>query len=314
MIIPFLDGFLTFSKAPITWIILLMNVFLFSQNYGLSKECQNQFEAWYQDDDFIHTQGQIYKQFNETREIASVSDIGMLGRLAFRDEKFLIAAPKNDWKGDAIAIKKWREDVADFMVLRAYYPPLMLGVSESQQDLFSFISYQFYHEGFLHLAGNILLVLLVGGFLERRYSGSAVFLVYIVGGCAAAFLYAKTVVLGGSPLVGASGSLCAMLGFLFVCEFKNKTRLLYIILPLKKYMGFVFVPTLYWVLWLCMIEDISGWLSQSTLLSSGVAHIVHLYGFVIGCALGIVYKVMVRYGILPSIQNEFTTLSPSATN
>ena len=53
MILPFLDGFLTFSKAPITWMIIILNVFLFSQNYNLSKDCQEQFQAWYDDVDYL---------------------------------------------------------------------------------------------------------------------------------------------------------------------------------------------------------------------------------------------------------------------
>ena len=59
MIIPFLDGFLGFSKVPITWLIILLNVFFFSQNYQLSKQCTDQFQQWYEDEDFMYSQGQI---------------------------------------------------------------------------------------------------------------------------------------------------------------------------------------------------------------------------------------------------------------
>lgn len=303
MIIPFLDGFMTFSKAPITWLIILANVFLFSQNYGLSNDCQIQFEAWYQDDDFIFAQGQIYKQYTEKREIASIRDYNLLGRIAFRDNYFLEDAPKREWSGDPIAIQKWKNSIADFKVLRGYYPPLMLGVSEEQKDIFAFISYQFYHEGFLHLVGNALLVLLVGAYLERRHSGITVFVIYLLGGCAAAYMYSLSSSIGGSPLVGASGSLCALLGFLVVSEFKTKTRLMYILLPAKKYMGFVFVPTFYWVIWLCMIEDVSGWLAQSQILSSGVAHIVHIFGFMVGAGIGFIYLLLVQWNLITPRKN-----------
>lgn len=289
MIIPFLDGFMTFSRAPITWILVLLNVFLFSQNHSLSKDCQEQFEVWYSDQDFLYTQGQIYKQFNQKRDIAKVSDLITVGRLAFRDEGFLKMAVKSQWQGDQVAILNWQTGLQDFLVLRAYYPPLLLGVSSKNRDFFSFISYQFFHEGFYHLLGNILLILIVGGFLEQRYSGLLVFSVYLVGGWLAALSFTLVGGASGAPLVGASGSLCALLGFLFILEMKTKTRLFYMFLPARPYFGFVFVPTLYWVLWLCMVEDISGVMRQPSIYSSGVAHLVHIFGFLGGVGLAISY-------------------------
>ncbi len=290
MIIPFLDGFMTFTRVPVTWILIMLNAFLFSQNYSLSKDCQQEFQAWYKNDEFLYTQGQLYKQFSGSRDVARVKDMATLGRLAFRDEAFMSSAPGKDWSGDQVAIDEWRDEIQEFLVLRAYYPPLMLGVSEIHQDFFATISYQFYHEGFAHLLGNLLLILIIGGFLERRYSGLTVFSVYLVGGSLAAFAFMLLGNLSGAPLVGASGSLCALLGFLFFCDYKTKTRLFYIILPFRKYMGFVFVPTVYWVLWLCMAEDVSGWLAQPSMFSGGVAHAVHLLGFLVGIGMGFVYK------------------------
>lgn len=295
MIIPFLDGFLTFSRAPITWIIILLNVFLFSQNNGLSREVQVQFESWYQDDDFLQTQGRLYKQFSQKRDVAQIVDNSLVGRLAFRDSQFLKQAPLHQWSGDHVAIEKWREDIEDFMLLRAYYPALFLGVSDLQNDFISLLSYQFYHEGLTHLLGNLLLLLIIGGFLERKHSGLIVFLVYLIGGGLAALLYSQFHGLSGAPLVGASGSLCALLGFLTTTQFKEKTRLFYFILPSKKYMGFIFVPTVYWVLWLCMLEDISGLWSQSSLFSGGVAYMVHLLGFAVGCCFGLIYLQLQRW-------------------
>ena len=290
MIIPFLDGFMTFSRVPITWLLILINAFLFSQNYSLSTACQEEFDYWYKDNNFLYTQGQIYKQYNNERSVAAINDYETLGRLAFRDEDFLKFATRKSWLGDQIAINKWREQLDEFMILRSYYPPMILGVSDSQKDFVSTISYQFYHEGFLHLLGNLLLLLIIGGYLERRYSGLLVFGTYLVGGSLAAYLFTMTPGMSGAPLIGASGSLCALLGLLLVFEFKKETRLFYFFLPSSKYIGFVFVPTVYWILLLCMAEDVSGWLAQPDLFSSGVAHAVHMLGFIIGIAIGLLIK------------------------
>lgn len=314
MIFPFLDGFLTFTRAPITWLLILLNVFLFSQFRNLSYECQEQFEAWYQDDDYLYTQGQIYKQYKEGRQLAQVSNMETLGRLAFRDEDFLNTATKQDWDGDQIAIKSWKRDLDSFLVIRAYYPPMLLGVSNYQKDFFSFVSYQFYHEGFYHLLGNLLLILIIGGYLERRYTGKVVFITYLLGGVMAALMFTLIGGLSGAPLVGASGSLCALLGFLVVVDFKTHTRLFYMILPFKKYMGFVLVPTFYWVIWLCMLEDLSGWIAQPGAFSGGVAHAVHLFGFVIGCALGWVVLNLPEKWVTPKPLPIRAPLNPNQSN
>lgn len=268
----------------------MLNCFLFSQNYSLSKDCQSEFEQWYKSEDFLYTQGQIYKQYRQDRDVAQIKNFKTLGRLAFTDENFITEAPLKKWRGDQVAIGTWKTQINDFMVVRAYYPPLLFGVSDSQQDFFSTISYQFYHEGFLHLVGNILLILIVGGYLERRYSGLMVFSTYLIGGSLAAFGFILTAGLSGAPLVGASGSLCALLGVLLALEFKHETRLFYMILPSSKYIGFVLVPTVYWIILLCMLEDVSGLLSQPRLLTTGIAYAVHLSGFGVGFIMGRVFK------------------------
>lgn len=290
MIVPFLDGFLPFRKIPITWVIILFNMFIFSQNRGLSKICNEQFASWYEDKNFIYTQGQIYLQFKgEDSEVSRIKDPYVVGKLAFKDEVFLQKAAKGLWQGDVIAINKWREDIKQYLILRDIYPAFFFGVSGAHNGPFSFLSYQFFHEGLWHLLGNILLILLVGGFLERRYSGLAVFTTYIISGFLAAFVYSLTAHLTGAPLVGASGSLCGLLGFLFYTNFDEKTRLFYLILPTKNYMGFVKVQTCYWVIWFCMLEDIAGWVARPELFSGGIAHAIHLLGFLAGIGIGFVY-------------------------
>ena len=71
MIFPFLDGFMSFSKIPITWVLIMINVVLFAQNYNLSQECQKKFQSWYEDDSFLYTQGQLISRFSKKRGYGS---------------------------------------------------------------------------------------------------------------------------------------------------------------------------------------------------------------------------------------------------
>lgn len=305
MIIPFLDGLLTFSRAPITWILLMTNVFFFAQNYQLSKTCQQRFEKWYDDSHFMYVQGQTYAQF-QSRKMASmartnpwhnIKEFETMGRLSLKDNDYLNVAAKANWVGDDVAIEDWRLELTDFLSLRDVYPPFILGLSAQHKDSLAYLSYQFYHESFSHLLGNLLLVLLIGAYLERRTSGYTIFIVYILGGAVSACLLNYTVGLTAAPLIGASGSLCALLGFLMITEWKTKTKLFYIFLPIKHYMGFTRVRTAYWVILLFVIEDIAGWLAQTQFTTSGVSHAIHLYGFFVGVLLGFLYQQSIRWGL-----------------
>ena len=308
MIIPFLDGFLTFVRAPITWLLILINVFFFSQNYQLSKDCKSQLAHWYQDQYFLHTQGRIYSQYSRSQFfsltnsrmdkkydpngiLTQANDMEMLGKLAFYDPAFLDMALKRSWFGDPVAIDLWKQDLSGFLSMKSYYPPVILGVfGDISMDLFSMISYQFYHENLFHLIGNLFFLLLVAGYLERRHSGLLIFSVYLLGGALAALIHGLIQPANGIPLVGASGSLSSLLGFLMVTHWKEKTRLFYFLLPTQKGMGFFWIPTCYWVIWLYVLEDVSGWLAQPSIYISGVAHRVHLFGLLVGCLMGFLYS------------------------
>ena len=220
MIVPFLDGFLDFNKAPITWLLILFNIFSFFQSYELSKNCQSELGYWYKNRDFLYTQGSVYKQYGSHGTVSQEKDMTILGRLAFQDQGFLTVALKKKWSGDQIAIASWKENLSEFLSLKAYYPAAILGMSDFQKDFFSIITYQFYHENFTHLLGNLLLILLIAGYLESRHSGLLIFSVYLMGGAFAAVY--GVVHPSGIPLVGASGSLSALLGFLMVMHFHEK--------------------------------------------------------------------------------------------
>ena len=53
-------------------------------------------------------------------------------------------------------------------------------------------------------------------------------------------------------------------------------------------MGFVYIPTAYWVIGLCTLEDLSGWLAHPSAFAGGIAHAIHLLGFLVGTGLALI--------------------------
>ncbi len=136
MIVPFLDGFLSFIRAPITWLLVLFNIFSFFQSYELSRNCQSKLVHWYKDHDFLYTQGRVYRQYENHGALIRVGNMEVLGRLAFQDQGFLDVALEKSWQGDQVAIALWRKDLSEFLSLRASYPPMIFGMTDFQKNFF----------------------------------------------------------------------------------------------------------------------------------------------------------------------------------
>lgn len=85
-------------------------------------------------------------------------------------------------------------------------------ISEYNNGYWTFLTYGFFHHGFMHLAINTGMIVAMGSLVER-ITGAAGFVLTFglgcIGGSAAFFLYDPTAL---SPLIGASGGLTALLG------------------------------------------------------------------------------------------------------
>lgn len=72
------------------------------------------------------------------------------------------------------------------------------------------IASQFMHVNFAHMLGNVLFILLIGAYVERRCGSCALLLVYFVGGTMGQ--YASVLFNPGLVSSGASQALCAIAG------------------------------------------------------------------------------------------------------
>lgn|GEM_PF-2109670 len=298
MIFPILLGFAPFEKAPLTWLLLLGLTISFAQTQPLNQYSYGSLESIMTDPQFIITQGHIYKKYLEVKQVDTplVSvPLKTLGEVAFQDKEFLQQAPKMEWKGDGVSISSWKKSLADYQSVLNLYPAQKLGISALNHPWFSVLTYQFTHDGWLHLIGNMLLLYLVGGFLEQKGHGRAMVVTFFSGGALAALSYSWILGLKTAPLIGASGSVCALIGLFLVLFAKEKTNVLYFILPFEGYFGRAQWKTLYWAPWLFILEDVSGWLARPMWIDGGVNHFVHLAGMVSGVIVGFMLLIYIKY-------------------
>ncbi len=161
------------------------------------------------------------------------------------------------------------------------------GLIPAEMKLSRLFTHQFMHAGLLHLAGNMLLLFLLGPPIEDRW-GRPVFLgLYLSGGVFASLFFTATSVGSTVPLVGASGAIAAVMGAYLVRLFKSKLRYAYFILMRVG----TFEAPAYLMLPLWFFGELfSARIADELGGQGGVAYWAHVGGFLYGVAFAGVMK------------------------
>lgn len=129
-----------------------------------------------------------------------------------------------------------------------------------------------------------------GAALEISLGGFALAAIYLVGGAVGAWAF---LALGHgtlAPMIGASGSLSAVMAFFAAYEKKKRVSFFYFLSPLPGYYGWIYLPTIL-IFPLCFLSDLAGYLSTSQEVGTGVAYAAHIGG----AAFGVIFGFGLRY-------------------
>ncbi|WP_347989799.1 rhomboid family intramembrane serine protease [Methylomonas sp. AM2-LC] len=226
---------------------------------------------------YLRQQGQVEKADKIAQKIEK-KDYSVLGELE-HDRVFLksLAADKIVKDNERIYYT-WKPQRQEFN--------RMLGTRFSDRYAFdsrdlkpiTFISHQFMHAGFGHLFGNMLILLLVGYIVEDALGSVRFLLFYLLGGMGAASVFWAASLGHDIALVGASGSIAAVMGMYTVLFGLRKIEFFYWILiyfDLARLPAIVLLPV--WV-----GNEIYQKLSTP---ESNVAYMAHAGGLVTGALL-----------------------------
>lgn len=303
MIFPFLKGFIGFQKAPITWVIVILNLMIFvTFTDSLQKDIVLQKIS--KKNNLFQT-GLYYKQYliskKQDKQIQDpnlqkwlLSDqpgaLQILGGLAMRDGVFLNAVEKWDFRGDAIQIGIWKQGIAEFNDFMRERNLNIFGLSAQQMNWPNWLTYQFMHGGWLHLLSNMIILVLFGALLEVMFGSLIVLSVYILGGFAGAWFFLNMSGLSAAPMVGASGAVSALIAFYAISEIRKRVKFVYFISPFQGYYGYIYLPT-FLILPICFLTDLSGYL-VTPLELGGVAYTAHIGGACFGIVAAIFCKLL----------------------
>lgn len=319
MIIPFFDGISSFLKAPITLVLLLINVLIFSFLFSNHSMSVNHF---FKDKYFVDSQISMYKSYilNHTHlyeqdKVLYAKRIYELppkhkvqfSALAFMDESFRVFLKTKPSIYDSVALEyslqKYQEIESSITSSFEFY----LGLQTYDWHSVSLFSYQFMHGGWFHLFGNMLFLLILGSFLEVRKGGFTVFLLYLLSGLGAGLLFLKFNTNSLTPLVGASGSISGLLSYICVVYWNKPIKYLWFVGFNKWSYGLVWLPA--WItLFFWVLQDLAGLLANPSILG-GVSFTAHIGGHLVGASLGLMYLAYQKLKLsLPNFTAPITNL------
>lgn len=318
MIFPIPTGI--FSRAPITWILVILNFVVLQYTSYTGTDAQEGLEKLMRKSHFVSTQGRLYAQYLADHSSGEypkfLLDMGRqvengesnraeaLGQLAFRDLAFINSADKLETNGDKVAFRLWRKDLKETRSLQSEHPSFVHGLNGEDTGMTRWISYIFVHSGKFHFFSNMLIFIIFGTALEMQIGGLGLLVVFLLSGVLGAGVFAVLTGVTNTPLVGASGAISGVMALYCALNWTKPTRYFYwLFLPAPGYMGFVFLPA--WVGFIiAMLADLAGYLGTPAELG-GVARTAHLGGLAAGLITGLLLYTLRRYWPVKEWQDPY---------
>ncbi len=176
----------------------------------------------------------------------------------------------------------------------------------------AFLTHMFLHAGIGHLLGNLLLLFLVGPFIEDAWGRPLYAAFYLGAGLVAALAHVALHPGSAIPVIGASGAIAGAMGAFLVRYWNTRMRFFYMV-------GFLVRGTFKAPSWLMLglwfaLEAFSGIVSATQGIVAGTAHWAHVGGFAFGAAFALAmrrWRIEERF-IRPEIEAKITTRAASA--
>jgi membrane associated rhomboid family serine protease len=139
------------------------------------------------------------------------------------------------------------------------------------------ITSQFLHAGILHIAGNMLYLLIFGPAIEHRMGHLRFIIFYLLAGIVAAIATVVMAPASWIPVIGASGAIAGVLGAYFVLFPRGRITTIWLFRSIE-------VPAIFYLLIWFALQLYSGIANSNTGAFSGVAWWSHVGGFLFGVA------------------------------
>ena len=229
----------------------------------------------------------MYVQTLDNLVINQIDQVNQTGMTFLKDKNFWSRAEKFPFVGDALEIEKNRQILSEIKNIYKKSNQYKYGLGEDATTPLAWLTYQFMHANFIHLCMNMIFLLLVTNILTDHVRAGWILSVYILGGIGAGIFY----LFSGQneiSMVGASGSLCALISFLCTLLNTKNIQWSYFLSPFKNGYGLIYMPA-FLLFPIYLMSDFTTALYHSNGVHQSVAHSAHIGGAVTGFLLGLGY-------------------------
>ena len=171
-------------------------------------------------------------------------------------------------------------------------------LSSTHFHVYSLFSYQFLHSGWMHIIGNMIFLLPFGKAVEDRMGHIGFALFYLGCGAIAGGMHALT---SSSPVIGASGSVCAVTAAFIVLAPKTTIKVLLIFFIIGVYQ----IPSMLLVAFFVLFDVFSMLASAAGANTDPTAWVAHLGGYASGFAITFA---LLKFGAIASTQFDLTEM------
>jgi len=162
-------------------------------------------------------------------------------------------------------------------------PYFTFGLVPADQHLYTYITHQFMHGGWMHLIFNMLFLYLAGPYLEDVWGRPLFAAFYLSAGVFAGLIYAMKYPLMEGPMIGASGAIAGLMGAFLIRYGGTKIKFVFFF-----FFRPIFIDAPAWLMlpmWLLREIFYGQAVDFGGGQGSGVAHWAHVAGFVYGLVI-----------------------------
>ena len=209
--------------------------------------------------------------------------------LFIKDSQFWSRAQSMDFSGDQVQIAQNKTVLSHLKKIFKNSTQEIYGLSHESRSIMNWITYQFTHASLFHLFSNIVFLLLIASVLQSFVSAGWIISVYILGGFSSGLAYLLFCDTMSLPLIGASGSVSALMAFLCAVKANENIHWSYFISPSPSGHGTIFLPA-YLLFPIYLLTDFTNVLIDTQGVTNSVAHSAHIGGALCGLTMGIIYR------------------------
>lgn len=158
-------------------------------------------------------------------------------------------------------------------------PARFLAAPASPGQLATLLTSAFLHAGWVHLAGNVLYLVVFGPRVEARLGRMRFLALFLSAGMAGALAHVASNPGSSAPLVGASGAIAGVLGAYLVLEPRSKITTLIVV-------EIAVLPAAFVIAMWFALQLVSAVAPVASGADTAVAWFAHLGGFAAGAATG----------------------------